>query len=81
VMLRQTDRDGIPAALPPGTSVANKTGEIEGTRNDVAIVEPFGDSPFVLAIMTRDAHDYPAAYAAIHQVARLTYSAAAKTFA
>jgi hypothetical protein len=31
--------------------------------------------------MTRDAYDYPAAYAAIHQVARLTYSAAAKTFA
>jgi beta-lactamase class A len=81
IMLRQTDRDGIPAALPRGTSVANKTGEIEGTRNDVAIVEPFGDSPFVLAIMTRDAYDYPAAYAAIHEVARLTYSAAAKTFA
>jgi beta-lactamase class A len=80
IMLGQTDRDGIPAALPRGTSVANKTGEIEGTRDDVAIVEPFGDSPFVLAIMTRDAYDYPAAYAAIHAVTRVTFAAAARTF-
>ena len=80
IMLGQTDRDGIPAALPRGTAVANKTGEIEGTRDDVAIVEPFGDSPFVLAIMTRDAYDYPAAYAAIHAVTRVTYAAAARTF-
>lgn len=80
IMLRQTDRDGIPAALPAGTHVANKTGEIEGTRNDIAIVEPFGDSPFVLAIMTQDVYDYNAAYAAIHAVTAATYRAAAGTF-
>ena len=81
IMLGQTDRDGIPAALPHGTSVANKTGELDGTRNDIAIVEPFGDSPFILTIMTRDAYDYPAAYAAIHAVTRATYAVAARTFA
>ncbi|HXO17776.1 MAG TPA: serine hydrolase [Candidatus Dormibacteraeota bacterium] len=81
VMLGQTDRDGIPAALPRGTQVANKTGEIEGTRNDVAIVEPFGDSPFVLAIMTADAYDYPAAYAAIHAVTRATFAVARRSLA
>jgi beta-lactamase class A len=81
IMLGQADRDGIPAALPRGTSVANKTGELAGTRNDVAIVEPFGDSPFVLAIMTRETYDYPAAYAAIHAVTRATYAVAARTFA
>jgi beta-lactamase class A len=81
VMLGQTDRDGIPAGLPRHTQVANKTGEIEGTRNDVAIVEPFGDSPFVLVVMTADAYDYSASYAAIHAVARATYSAVAKSFA
>ena len=79
IMLGQTDRDGIPAALPRGTSVANKTGEVEGTLNDIAIVEPYGDSPFVLAIMTADAYDYSAAYAAIHKVTRATYAVAGRS--
>ncbi len=81
IMLGQTDRAGIPAALPAGTQVANKTGEIEGTRNDIAIVEPNGDSPYVLAIMTADAYDYGADYAAIHAVTRATYAAAARSYA
>lgn len=81
IMLGQTDRDGIPAALPVGTQVANKTGEIEGTRNDIAIVEPYGDSPFILAIMTADAYDYPEDYAAIHAVTRATYAVAASSYA
>jgi beta-lactamase class A len=81
IMLGQTDRDGIPAALPRGTPVANKTGEVEGTRDDVAIVEPFGDSPFVLAIMTSGVYDYGTAYDAIHAVTRATYAAAATSFA
>ena len=59
IMLRQTDRDAIPAALPPHVPVANKTGEIEGTRNDIAVVAPFGDSPFILAVMTKDATTTP----------------------
>lgn len=81
IMLGQTDRDGIPAALPRGTPVANKTGEIDGTRNDVAIVEPYGDSPFVIAIMTADAYDYAASYSAIHAVTRATFHVASRTFA
>ncbi len=80
IMLGQTDRDGIPAALPHGTPVANKTGEVQGTVNDVAIVEPYGDSPFILAIMTADASDYSAAYAAIHKVTRATYAIAGRSY-
>lgn len=80
IMLGQTDRDGIPAALPAGTPVANKTGAVDGTRNDVAIVEPYGDSPFILAIMTAEAYDYPAAYAAIHAVTRAAYAVAARSY-
>jgi beta-lactamase class A len=75
IMLGQTDRDAIPAALPAGTQVANKTGEIEGTRNDVAVVQPFGDAPLLLAIMTKDAYDYAASYAAIHAITRMVYAA------
>ena len=73
-MLGQTDREKIPAALPRGTQIANKTGELTGTRNDVAIVNPFGDAPLVLAILTKDATDYGAANAAIHAVARAVYA-------
>jgi beta-lactamase class A len=70
IMMGQTDRDAIPAALPAGTPIANKTGEIEGTRNDVAIVNPFGSSPWILTIMTKAAYDYSASYAAIHEITR-----------
>ncbi|HEY1976748.1 MAG TPA: serine hydrolase [Candidatus Baltobacteraceae bacterium] len=70
VMLGQTDRDAIPAALPAGTPIANKTGEMTGTRNDVAIVNPYGTSPWILAIMTKAAYDYGASYAAIHAITR-----------
>jgi beta-lactamase class A len=73
LMLGQTDRDAIPEGLPPHVVVANKTGEIDGTRNDIAIVSPFGDSPYVLSIYTKWLTNYAAAYAAIHRIARLSY--------
>jgi beta-lactamase class A len=76
VMLGQTDRSSIPAGLPRGTHVANKTGEVTGTRNDVAIVEPFGNAPLVLAAMTKDVTDYAAAHAAIRTIAGAAYRAA-----
>jgi beta-lactamase class A len=79
IMLRQTDRDGIPAGLPPKTQVANKTGEITGTRNDVAIVEPFADSPYVLSIYTKWVNDYDAAYDTIHRIAALSYDLAGRS--
>jgi beta-lactamase class A len=75
IMLGQEDRDKIPAGLPPGTQVANKTGEITGVRNDVAIVEPFGDVPYVLVVMTKELRDYAAGVAAIRRVAHDVNSA------
>jgi beta-lactamase class A len=74
IMLGQTDREKIPKGLPPGTRIANKTGEITGTRNDVAIVDPFGDSPLILTIMTKDLTDYAAANSATHAIARAVYN-------
>jgi beta-lactamase class A len=73
IMLGQTDRDGIPAGLPGGTRVANKTGEIEGSRNDIAIVDPFGASPYVLAVYSKWLTNNEAAYTAMHRLARLSY--------
>ncbi len=77
LMLLQHDRDKIPAGLPSGTPVADKDGELDGTRNDVGIVEPFGDSPFVLSIFTKGVGDYAGCLRAIHRVARLTYDSVA----
>ena len=76
IMLGQTDRGKIPRGLPPGTPVANKTGEITGTRNDVAIVGPFGDSPLILAVMTKDVAGNAAADDAIARIARAVYASA-----
>ena len=76
IMLGQTDRDGIPAGLPPGTQVANKTGEIDGTRNDIAIVEPFADSPYILTVYRKDVTNYNAVYDAMHRIAQLSYGLA-----
>ena len=74
ILLGQTDRDKIPAGLPSGVSVANKTGEVDGVRNDAAIVDPFGDSPFVLTVYTKDVDDYAAALAGINRIAGAVYA-------
>jgi beta-lactamase class A len=79
IMLGQTDRDGIPAGLPSGTQVANKTGEIDGTRNDIAIVEPFKDSPYVLTVYSKWVKDYGAVYEAMHRIAKLSYGLAGRS--
>lgn len=77
LMLEQHDRDKIPAGLPPGVACADKDGEVDGTRDDAAIVEPFGDSPFVLSIYTKNVDDYTACLHAIRSIARVTYESVA----
>ena len=54
----------------PSLPVANKTGAIDYTRNDVAIVDPFGNSPFVLAIMTERVGSYDGVYLGMRSLAR-----------
>jgi beta-lactamase class A len=73
VMLGQTDRDKIPAGLPAGVPVAHKTGELDGSRSDIAIVEPFGDSPYILILYSKWLTEYPPVYDAFHRIARLSY--------
>ncbi len=70
ILLQQEDREKIAAGLPPGTPLANKTGEITGVRSDVGIVDPYGDTPYVLAILTKELTDYDKGVQAIRRITR-----------
>ncbi|MGZ4493178.1 MAG: serine hydrolase [Nocardioides sp.] len=52
VLAAQEHRDQVPAGLPPGTYVANKTGWVDGITHDVALVRPADGAPYVLAVCT-----------------------------
>jgi beta-lactamase class A len=70
VLLGQEDKSKIASGLPSGTPCANKTGEIDGVRNDAAIVDPFGDMPYVLVVLTRALDDTSAGDRGIAAIAR-----------
>jgi len=53
ILLAQTHLNCIPAGLPIGTKVANKTGWNDGICHDVAIVYPAPRSPYSLVVLTR----------------------------
>jgi beta-lactamase class A len=69
VMLGNDDGSKIVRGLPPGTPCAHKTGEIDGVRNDAAIVDPFGDDPYVLVVLTRGLTNAAAGNAGIGAIA------------
>ena len=75
IMLGQTDRDTIPKLLPPGVPVANKTGELSRSRSDVAIIDPFGDSPYVLTVYANELDSPGEAYSGIAELSRVVYQA------
>lgn len=69
VLLGQEYRDMIPAGIRRGVRVANKTGELDGVRNDAAIVDPFGDAPYVLVVLSHDDNGDAGVRAAIAAIA------------
>ncbi|MBC5799957.1 MAG: serine hydrolase [Candidatus Eremiobacteraeota bacterium] len=75
ILLRQEDRDKIARGLPKGVPLANKTGEIDGVRNDVGIIDPFGESPYVLAVLTKDLDDFSLGNIAIRRIATAVHGA------
>ena len=52
VLAAQEHRDQVPAGLPEGTYVANKSGWVDGVAHDVALVRPTERPPYVLAVCT-----------------------------
>lgn len=79
IMLGQKDRDTIPRLLPAGVAVANKTGELSRSRSDVGIVEPFGNSPYVLTVYTNGLDGPAQAYDGIARISRIIYGRVAGT--
>jgi beta-lactamase class A len=75
ILLRQEDRDKIARGIPEGIPLANKTGEIDGVRNDVGIVDPYGDSPYVIAVLTKDLNDFSLGNIAIRRIAAAVHTA------
>ena len=49
LLLAQTRRGKIPAGIPDGVQVGNKTGELDDVQNDAAIV--YAEKPYVVCIM------------------------------
>jgi beta-lactamase class A len=53
ILSQQKFRAKIPAGIPDGIRVANKTGSITRIDHDAAIVFPEGRRPYVLVVLTR----------------------------
>ena len=73
ILLREIYTGEIPAGLPPGTPVAQKTGWITATLHDAAIVYPPGGTPYVLVVLTTGIPDEKVAGALIADVSRMVW--------
>ena len=74
IMLREVYTGEIPAGLPPGTPVAQKTGWITATLHDAAIVYPPGRTPYVLVVLTSGIPDEKVAGSLIADISRLVWA-------
>lgn len=70
ILEAQEHRGKIPAGLPAGTRVGNKTGWITAIDHDGAVVFPPGRPPYVLVVLTRGFHDRDAAARVGRRVSR-----------
>jgi beta-lactamase class A len=73
ILKRQQFRDKIPAGLPEGTIVANKTGDITKIDHDAAIVFPPNRKPYVLAVLTHNIEDHKVAAQTIARISKLMW--------
>ncbi|MEW5928540.1 MAG: serine hydrolase [Gemmatimonadota bacterium] len=77
ILGRQEFREMIPAGLPAGVRVANKTGWITGINHDAAVVMPEGRRPYVLVVLTRGFQDRELARRTAAEVSRRSWEAVA----
>lgn len=70
----QTRQNKIPAQMPEGVHVANKTGELETVENDAGIVyDTAKGMDLVICFMSQDVSDTAAAQASIASASRMIY--------
>jgi beta-lactamase class A len=68
----QTRRNKIPAGLPSGVTVGNKTGELSDVENDAAIVYAGGD--YIIVVLSQGVNNVSTAQATVKQVSTITYN-------
>ena len=73
ILLREIYSGDIPAGLPPGIPVAQKTGSITGVLHDAAIVYPPGRTPYVLVVLTANIPQEPVAKSLTTDISRMVW--------
>jgi beta-lactamase class A len=73
ILRQQHFNEGIPAQLPPGVSVAHKTGWIDKIYHDAAIVYPPQHAPYVIVILTSGLSEKNAAPALVAALSSAIY--------
>lgn len=74
ILSQQEFRAKIPAGLPPGVRIANKTGRITRIDHDAAIIFPTGRKPYVLVVLARGLSDHQQAEALIARLSQRIYA-------
>lgn len=78
IMLRQQCRWGIPRFLPDTLKIANKTGSLNGVRNDTAIIF-YKDKPYILSILTNQMKSNTYAKYLVSKISQYVYEWKATT--
>jgi len=73
ILKRQKFRNKIPAGLPEGIVVANKTGDITKIDHDAAIVFPPDRKPYILVVLTHNIEDHKVAAQTIARISELIW--------
>jgi beta-lactamase class A len=78
ILAQQKFRAKIPAGIPDGVKVANKTGSITQIDHDAAIVFPEEHRPYVLVILTKGIEEREDAEQLIAKLSRIIYDSLTK---
>ncbi len=74
IMHEQEFRSGIPAGVPDGAKVANKTGEISTVAHDAAIVYLPGRKPYAITVLTQWKPGSSGRHDTIARISRAVYN-------